>query len=226
MLTRDYLLRMIDQLVRVIAKVLAHAEAGEFQQAINELGTAARHHVGLSLENLTSLSESSLAALWRAGGSFDAAKCAAAAYLLKSYGETRRLQKDEASNDVTPVVVRALDFFMLSVVEGEGEIQRELAQEAEDLLGSLHDLELPPSTRLLLFRFRERLGAYAKAEDVLFELLEEDPSMNREAKAFYNRLLSRSDDDLVRGNLPRSEIIDALRKLEAHPETTRKESQP
>lgn len=62
----------------------------------------------------------------------------------------------------------------------------------------------------------ERTGEFAKAEDALYALLESDPenpAVVEFGRAFYQRILAKTDRALVEGNLPRSEVEDGLRNL-------------
>jgi len=70
--------------------------------------------------------------------------------------------------------------------------------------------------KLLVLSFYEKIAKYGKAEDVLYELLEEKQYSSEIVNVgmdFYNKLLLKSDDELIKGNLPRDEIIDSLKKL-------------
>lgn len=70
----------------------------------------------------------------------------------------------------------------------------------------------------MLMHHYERTGAFGKAEDALFGLLE-TASGNAEVLdwgiAFYERLRGRSDAALAEGNLPRSELEAGLAELQA-----------
>jgi hypothetical protein len=76
---------------------------------------------------------------------------------------------------------------------------------------------LPLPTNRKLFQYNEKAGRYARAEDVLFEMLEGDevPSgLIAEGIAFYHRLMAKSDDELLLGNLSREELREGLAQVE------------
>ncbi|MBO0783785.1 MAG: hypothetical protein J2P37_33660, partial [Ktedonobacteraceae bacterium] len=86
------------------------------------------------------------------------------------------------------------------------------------LLAILEAYELPAIIKERLFAYHEQNGAYDKAENILFELLEDMPGnqeLRAQGLAFYTRLLQQSDADLAAGNLPRAEIEEGLAQL--HP---------
>jgi len=95
----------------------------------------------------------------------------------------------------------------------------DFAPPVEAFTGALAGTPIPPRTQAMLMHHYERTGAFAKAEDALFGLLE-TASGNAEVLdwgiAFYERLRGRSDAALADGNLPRSELEAGLAELKAH----------
>ncbi len=68
----------------------------------------------------------------------------------------------------------------------------------------------------LLAHYEQR-GRFDKAEDVLYELVDTDAEAyvaSGYARAFYERLLARSDHELNEGGLPRDEVEAGLSRLE------------
>jgi hypothetical protein len=51
------------------------------------------------------------------------------------------------------------------------------------------------------------------AENVLFDILAATPEFSTEGLQFYRRLLTKSDEDLRAGNLPREEILEGIAEL-------------
>jgi hypothetical protein len=86
------------------------------------------------------------------------------------------------------------------------------------LLERLDEYELPPRTKQLLWQHFEQMGDFARAENWMYEALEDDhapPGIVERAIEFYQRLLGQDDADLILGNLPRAEIETGLAQLEA-----------
>jgi len=68
----------------------------------------------------------------------------------------------------------------------------------------------------MLMQHYERSGQFAKAEDALFAMLEDEPRHPRILEfgiAFYQRLEGRSDASLDAGELPRPEVEAGLTEL-------------
>jgi len=73
-------------------------------------------------------------------------------------------------------------------------------------------------THAMLMQHYERTGDFAKAEDELFAMLDAEPDNERLVEfgcAFYRRLLAQSDTALNEANLPRAEVEEGLKELEA-----------
>jgi tetratricopeptide (TPR) repeat protein len=86
---------------------------------------------------------------------------------------------------------------------------REHIDRVEALIDKVESYDVPYDTRWRLFRYHERMGRYADAEDDLYELLDADPESDAlidEAVAFYQRLLALKDHELLLGGLPREEV--------------------
>jgi len=71
-------------------------------------------------------------------------------------------------------------------------------------------------------RHYEATGQFAKAEDALYSILDAvggDPEVVGFGRAFYERILRRSDAALLAGNLPRGEAEQGLDELNRLPHT-------
>ena len=68
----------------------------------------------------------------------------------------------------------------------------------------------------LLILYHEHQGEYSKAEDCLFELVENGfEEALHVGESFYSRLLKKTEKELERGNLPLSEVNEGLQELKA-----------
>ena len=136
--------------------------------------------------------------------------------LLQDAGLLHAAQgRDEAARKCW---LKALNLLLrLQLQDAEGEFP-EFVPTIDLLRGQLGDAPLPLTTLAALWRYHEGLGAFARAEDALFALLESQPGNEDllvEARAFYQRLLRLGDATLAEGNLPRAEVAAALAALPA-----------
>jgi hypothetical protein len=212
MYQRDYLLRMIQMLAQVIARVLGQKDRKSIEEALLEIDRAGKMYVGLDSGMISSFSDEDLITLFHTGGSFDTTKCLALAEL--QYAEAQILELHHDDPDCRRKYQRSLHFFLAAVTEDRDISVQLYNDKIDDLLKKLDDCILPPNILKKLFLHYEQQGTYAKAEDILFELLEtHQMEIKNDGIAFYKRLLCKKDDDLRKGNLPRNEVEDGLNEL-------------
>jgi hypothetical protein len=85
----------------------------------------------------------------------------------------------------------------------------------EDINAKLENYEIGEDLNKKIFEYYFEKGYYGKAEDKLYDLLENnDPDSKSKILDFYEILLKKDDIDLDKGNLPRTEIIEAIKALE------------
>jgi hypothetical protein len=122
--------------------------------------------------------------------------------------EAAEIVSEERPEEAREIYLRALRL-LLEVLAQENPAQfPEFVPTVETILTALQAEPLPPQTLALLMRHYEESGQYAKAEDALFSLLDTmgaDSEIIGFGRAFYERILRRSDAALLAGNLPRKE---------------------
>ena len=221
MAQRDYILRQIEQLGSAYGAFIRSAEErkGLQYRAVGEtVEQALRLHFGLSMATARERSADELIGLIRMGSSAYSGDGAVAerlillAALLREQADT-----DAAGGDAEETAIgrlKALQIFLTVLVEED--VASEYAIGAvEPLLNGLASYELPPAVKELLWHHAEQSGDFARAEDWLFALLEEEPDALEQGIAYYERLAHFTDDELAQGNLPRAEVTASLAELRA-----------
>jgi hypothetical protein len=138
-------------------------------------------------------------------------KCVVTAKLLLLTGEVRERQADEQGSYNSYTTSLSL---LLELLFRESEtLPKEYFDEIDVLIGKLSSYELSSGLLQKLFRFYGIVRRYDIAENVLYELIERDPGFGKEGVKFYERLQTKSDEELERGNLPRDEIEAGLAEL-------------
>jgi hypothetical protein len=218
MIRRDYLLRMVDQCIQALARSLGLGQQGAFDQARQELSRGVESLTGLDLTRVIHLPQSELMAQLLSGEPTQVLrqKCMLLVALLHQAGDIFAAQSD--APQARACHLRALNLY-LDVLNREGPFDYpECVPKIEVLLAALEGEPLPLATTAALMQSYEQAGAYAKAEDALFDMLDSEPS-NAGVIAFgvqfYERLLRQPDDALHLGNLPRAEVEAALAELRA-----------
>lgn len=211
MIERDYIMRMIDLLSKVVARVLFLRKSLEFPKAAAELAAAARNLLGLDPQLIRLMSDTQLIDLLSADDSLSASKCYVLGMLLKEEAELLLVQEkhDEAAALLTKAVSLLLSAFLRERTPVVPSHQASL----DEAIGALGNVRPATSLGLKLLEYFEHTGRYDKAENVLFELLDADPRNIQHGLLFYERLLTKTNDDLILGNLPRAEIEEAIREL-------------
>jgi len=212
---RDYILRLAEEVGRVLAQVIYRKQRQDYQGALNFIDEQYRQLLGMGAGFIHAAPEETLLALLTSFDTLDTEKCWLVATMLKAEGELYELQDNESESYYCSL--KALNLFLEVLFTLDKSSHTEKTPEVEGLIARLTPFELPEHTRKRIFRYFEQTGRYAKAEDILSELLEanpEDEGVLDEGKAFYIRLLRQNDARLQAGNFSREEAREGLERLE------------
>jgi tetratricopeptide (TPR) repeat protein len=218
MMQKDYILRMIQQLSRVLIQILHLREIKDYEGALTYIDDVFKQALGFSSDLITSVPDETLLAMLTSFDVLDIEKCFLVARLLKAEGD---IYVDQGDFDTSYYrYLRCLYLFFAILFSDSSINDPDIFVEIEGLLDKLEDYELPVEIKSQLFQYYERTGRYSRAEDVLFELLEVDDEGNEpESKlveqgiAFYERLLRKQDTELVAGNFSWEEAREGLAQL-------------
>ncbi len=211
MINRDYILRMIEQLAVFLQRALMLKDAKEYHESVAEIKKAGKVFLGLNSEAMDGLSDKDLIRLWSVGNDLDAEKCALAGQIFRTEGEIYEHQQDP--DRAVASYAKSLSLVTETINFLKEKIPTELVSTVEFLTIHLDVDTLPLHLLKKLFTTYATVGRFSKAEDLLFEIVEEDPSFLPEGRVFYERLLKRTDDELTKGNLPREEVVESLEQL-------------
>jgi hypothetical protein len=216
---RDYILRQIEQLGSAYGALIRSAEErkGLQYRAVGETADQTlRQHFGLSMATAKERSAEELIGLVRMGSSVYAGDGTVGDRLTLLAAILRDLaDSDAAAGDIEESAIgrmKALQIFLTVLIE-EDTASEYAAGAVQPLLDVLASYEFPSTMQNLLWRYAEQAGDFARAEDWLFALLDEDPGALEQGIAFYERLTHFTDDELVQGNLPRAEVAASLAEL-------------
>ncbi len=98
MIHRDYIMRMIEQLNKVLSKILFNKEVKQFDNALVEIQTSGEKFLGVKWRIIEQLSSDDIISLLKIGGELNVGKAIVAASLLKEEAEVFELldKKDES----------------------------------------------------------------------------------------------------------------------------------
>jgi len=218
MMQKDYILRMIQQLSRVLIQILHLREIKDYEGALTYIDDVFKQALGFSSDLITSVPGETLLAMLTSFDVLDIEKCFLVANLLKAEGDIYLDQDDFDTSYYR--YSRSLYLFLAILLSDSSINDPDIFLEVEGLLDKLEDYELSAEIKIQLFQYFERTGRYSRAEDVLFELLEADDQENEPESnlvdrgiAFYERLLRKKDTELVAGNFSWEEAREGLAQL-------------
>lgn len=210
MFRRDYLVRMVEDMTQMIAKVFSLKAERKTTEALWEIDELLNRHFRLNSRLLNSLSVEDILSMFRIGGTVEADKLQGVARMLREeggiYGANGQPEEE------LPRKMKALHLYLAADRHGADAQLLNLKKEIESLLEELSPYRLPAKTERLLPEYYEQTAQYAKAEDSLYRLLESGEEIGPDGEALYMRLLSKSDEELEAGNLPRDEVEQGLQE--------------
>jgi hypothetical protein len=178
MLTDDYIIRMINQAIDVLIRVVNLKASGEYQQAQQLIEQSLEQLIGLRIDLLQSLDDQNILGTLSINGIPDANRILLVADLFKEEGDVLASQ-----NMVTSSIrsyQRALYFYLVyenTTSPTDGTI---LKRNIEFLAEALEDIHCQIETEVMLSDYFERIGYYSKGYQVL-EKLSKVPGFQGEA---------------------------------------------
>lgn len=167
------------------------------------LDAAYRRHLGVGGDVVRRLPSDELLAIISTTGRVDGER----AFLTAALLELDAAAPDRGEAEAAGLRVRAIDLYAEAGSARVGEA--DLTERLRRLRIRLHEHRLPEPTYRRLLRWWHDEGAFAAAEDLLFEWLEEHGATGALRTAgddFYEALEGASDEALDAGDLPRDEV--------------------
>lgn len=210
MFRRDYIVRMIEDMTAMVAKVLTLKQERKTTEALWEIDELLNRHFPLNSRLLNSLSVEDVIDMFRFGGVVESDKLQAVAKLLKEEGSIYAVSGDKDAALFRSM--RALHLYIYAELHGADRELLNITQEIDELLQEVKGYRLPAKTERLMLRYMESVGRYSKAEDSLYRLWEQGEDVAGEGEALYKRLLLKSPAELEQGSLPLEEVEQGLKE--------------
>ncbi|MFL0247728.1 DUF6483 family protein [Candidatus Clostridium stratigraminis] len=213
MIKNDYLTTKLKELSELITKVLKSNDNKQLEESREMVNEAFKRLLGLNSGLSESLSYKDLMKLVGAYESSEALKFVILAQLLKLDGDMYKAEGEEIKS--FNIYLKSLNIYIKAVL-----LDSDLIEQGEkiidEIVNEVEEYELPKESSLLLFNYYELVNKYDKAEDILFDLLEDTDNEEyivAEGVNFYERLLERSEEALENGNLPLEEVKEGIARL-------------
>ncbi|MEI6807623.1 MAG: DUF6483 family protein [bacterium] len=223
MIREDYILRLVRKYAQMVARIVGQNHAREYRNALQTIDQASMQLLSLNIGSVIRLSPGQLLAILLDG--HDPAECRARCTLLvtllQQAGIAHAAENRPAESRVA--YLQALHILLEVLPRRDGVVLPEFAPAIEDLVSVAREKGLPAETQTALMLYYEQTGQYARAEDCLYAMLEdepENPGIVDMGIELYERLQQQDDAVLSAGNLPRDEVNDGLiemRKFKRRP---------
>lgn len=214
MYNKDYIMRMIELLVQGIAKIMRLKQENRIEESETLFTETLRKFYGLNDKSVEELPWTDLMSVASLGGLQDPEKCVFLAQLIKEKADLEHMQGRAA--DAQALYGKALNIYLSALLADSDYNIPEHREKIDELITFAAQKAMNTETMQLLFRYYELTGRFGKAEDMLCALPDAgaDGEETAEAgRAFYIRLLGKSDTELIQGNLPRDEVKEGLEKI-------------
>lgn len=210
MFRRDYIVRMIEDMTAMVAKVFTLKQEKKTTEALWEIDELLGRHFRLNSRLLNSLSVEDIIEMFRLGGVIESDKLQGVARMLKEEGSIYAAAGNKDASLFR--AMRSLHLFLYANQHGADRELLLMTREIDELLGEVEGYRLPVKTERLLLTYLEEEGRYDKAEDSLYRLWEQGEHVVYEGKGLYERLLLKTPEDLERGGLPLTEVEQGLQE--------------
>lgn len=213
MFQRDYILRLVEEMTRVIAKIYGlKNQERKTAEALWEIDDLLTRRFRLNARLLRSLSSEDVVRLFQNGDRTDADMLQNTARLLEEEGRLHIGSNNGGEGQAA--LAKALHLYLAASLNGADPGLWGLSRRLDELQEELRAVPLPVETERLLMSYSERAGRYAEAENRLYRLLERGGLEPRDGLLFYHRLLQVPREELADGGLPLEEIYEGIGELE------------
>jgi hypothetical protein len=214
MLTEDYIMRMINQALYALKKILGLKTTGHYQEALYEVEKILEMLFGIRYDIIRLMDDQSLLDVLAQQGPVDSDRLFVSGELFREEAEIRELMG--LTEESYLGYIRALHFYLESALVDNFRELTPPHQQIEALRKKLEPVDLPADTLYPLFCYYEEEGRFVEGEKTLDRMKKlEDLAgeTQKEQIAFYERLLEKTDADLSSGGMDRKSIEEKLSGL-------------
>ncbi len=208
MLTKDYIMRMVDTLIRVIERLLELKRGNNTEEGFLEIDKLTKEFFGFDRKFIDSLSDAQLIKMISNNESLISPNCYLLGVIFKEEADLYKLRNDQEK--YIEMSERSLYFFVEGLKTNPVLIEPEHLKIVDTVAGRLKDMEINIDTEESLFFYYEFRGKFDEAENLIFDLIDYDPKYIADGIRFCQRLLQKPNEILTNGNLPREEVEESL----------------
>ncbi len=214
MLSDDFIIRMIRQATAVLKRIIGLKQAGDYQEALEEIDQTVEQLLGMDKEIIKMMDDESIYRILTKEEQIDLERLGFIADLYKEEGDILLLQDQKQDSD--NYYLSSLNYYLKISMNSEPLHQKELSQKVEEITQKISDINFPNGTLYDLFCFFENNGKYEKAEKTITGLANRpDNTANTRSEliSFYMRLLELEPKVLMSNGMSRKQIENKLKEL-------------
>jgi hypothetical protein len=206
----DYILRMIEQFAAYLWAIVFNKKAQNYDIAIEKIEEAYNGLLDRKGNEIKELSAVEIIEDNTNGNILENENNEIIANLLYEEAEINELKT--GYNDLSlEYYGKSLKLFILLTNEID---TQKYSKNIDTLISKLEYYETDNEIKFEMYKYYYNIGSFGKAEDILYQLLDNNyPEITGEINNFYELLIKKDDIDLENGNLPRDEINDAMEKF-------------
>ncbi|MDY2729113.1 MAG: DUF6483 family protein [Clostridium sp.] len=215
MIKRDLLKEIENGLKIVMDEVDKGILNNDTRKAFQIINNKMKEMVGIDIDTVNTVSFETIKGMINVGFENSADKYIALGMLLKFQGYLCKSQQD---------ISKEIFYYLISIsafnegFKDDDTYLNNYKSSIIEIIDEIQKYELSMEESKEIFVAYELLGKYDKAEDVLYEMINKAKDKDKEKMKklgidFYNRLLNKNEDDLIKGNLPIEEVKESLKDL-------------
>ncbi|MDQ7092936.1 DUF6483 family protein [Desulfosporosinus sp. PR] len=211
---KDYLMKMIKEFTISLGKIMGLKAENKIEESQEALNDTLKYVTELNIEVIEALPYDILIHKVSGNRLFNTGKHLMLGELLIQQADIFEIkgEKSRAKN----LYWKSLNILINIFLCGDALASEEDKSRIDELIEKIGWFNLPNESKLSLFQYYELTNKYAKAEDVLFDLIkttEVNQDILTKGIDFYERLINKDPDDLEKGNLPMDEVSEGLATL-------------
>lgn len=210
MIKNDYVKRVEEQILVVISRLEELKKNNLYNESLKVIDEAMKKLSGISSATVDSMSYKDILNLISLDHEASTIKCLVISELLKEQANIYETHGENA--EAYARNVKSLNMYVETMLKDEDAFNENSDRDVKEIIRRVAEYQLPLETNILLFKYYEAGGSYAKAEDTLYEVMD-SCDFKQEAVEFYERLMEKSDQELLQGNLSKEEVKEALEEL-------------
>lgn len=213
----DYILRMIEEISIIIAHIIGLKKENRLEESQSVLDDALTQFLGSNAKLAEVLEYRDLMQMISGNEEFNADKCMVLADLLKLKADIYESQGFSAN--ANNLYIKSMHLFIEALSADNHLYTEKNMNSVNEMITLISIYELTDESKELFFKYYGLTGSYDKAEDFLYELLASthyDSKVVNTGLAFYERLMTLDEAELLQGNLPITEVMEGYNELQKY----------